>query len=177
MNWYSIFWFYWSYIGFLPMLLCCILRWREPEPKKIVKRGLVDEAFCLMMLPAIFYYALDSIYIICEPQHWNPCNMSYLVHHLITLSGVKHHLAIVTYPWFLMVPFTFHCLLLIFPEIQLLTYLYVVVIVYAIWRLTTAPWNTDSNLQFVKLNGIGLLGIALPMLWYFGCKNTMDNVS
>mmetsp|Transcript_13691 Transcript_13691/g.25827 ORF Transcript_13691/g.25827 Transcript_13691/m.25827 type:complete len:178 (-) Transcript_13691:3419-3952(-) len=177
MNWYSSLWLYWSYIGFFPMLLCSFLRFREPEPKKFVSRGLIDKAFCLMMLPALCYYILDTVYIILQPQNWGGCNFSYLTHHLITLAAAKQHLSILHYPSCVMLPFALHCLLLVFPSIKWLGYLYFADVLYMIWRLGQAPWKDDWKLKVIRADAVGLLVIALPLLWYFGCKNNMENVA
>lgn len=159
------------------MLLCAWLRSRQTEPKKIDKRENLDIAFCAMMFPALLYYILDSVFIVLQPHNWGGCNFSYLTHHLITLAAAKQHLSIVHYPWFVMLPFAHHCLLLISPHTAWLGYVYVIEILFMIWRLGKTPWKHDWNLQVIRVDAGVLLGVALPLLMFFGCKNTMENVA
>jgi hypothetical protein len=177
MNWYSTFWLYWSYSAFLPGLLCSWLRSREPQPKQLDRSRGVDTAFRMMMVPALFYYITDSVYIAVQVDNWGDCNFSYLVHHLLTLTAAKHHLSIVHYPWFVMLLFPLHCLLLMFPHTKWLGYVYVLAILYMIWRLGKAPWKQDRNLQVLRLVAGVVLAVALPLLLHYECKNTMENVA
>jgi len=181
MNWYSVFWRYWAWVAFEPMLLCGIYRFFTQEdcskykssPPKSYK---LDHIFRLLLSPGLFYYTLDSIYILWQYDRMSPCNFSYVFHHVVTLAGARSCLTLPYFPWHLILPFACHNLLIMFPYASWLNYIYLVLILNNFYKNNCEPWYNWAQYRFINYVGYTLLAGPIFMLWYFGCKNDMTNV-
>ncbi|CAG9328173.1 unnamed protein product [Blepharisma stoltei] len=182
MNWYSIFWKYWSWVAFLPMLACCLYRMFTQKDLRNLKKQpdrefYVDWAFEFLLSPGLFYYTIDSLYIILQYENYSWCNLGYLSHHVLTLAGARATLTVPYYPWTLIAPFVIHCMLIMFPYISILNYIYLGIIFNNFRILLSDPWRNFAQYRWVLYIGISLVLIPFPILWLNSCKNDMQNVN
>lgn len=181
MNWYSyIFWLY-SWVSVLPWVLIILHRFRYPANyDSFLKRYPVSSGLDLFIhffvLPFVFYYICDSIQIMFIMPSISPCNWSYLLHHLIALVGARYMCFLPYYPWFILFPFGWHSLMIMFPGVSALNYGYLGTLGLMFMGLNTKPWNLYSIYRGYTYTGYVLVAIPLSMLWYNRCTNNMANV-
>lgn len=174
MNWISLFWWAWNHLGFIPMTVCTIHRFFFPDPKAAFFP--LDTVAKFLMFPAVIYYVLDSISIIVQYQRFGWCNFGYLGHHLITLTAFKDMMCLSYYPWFLIIPFTMHCVLLMFPEVSFFNTIYFFLMVNCIVRLCREPWKSRERYYWVGKIMCAVMFGPCMVLYLNKCKNTMNNV-
>ena len=174
MNWISSFWWSWNLIAFIPLAICTFIRFFRPSTK--LSEYPLDFAVRLLFGPSVIYYVLDSLVIIYQIHKLGWCNFAYLLHHLASLTAYKEMMTLPTYPWFLIIPFTNHCLMLIFPNVSLLNYIYFALMINCLYRLSQDPWRRMEKYYWVFKNmKIVILGPCV-VLWLNKCKNNMNNV-
>jgi hypothetical protein len=174
MNLVSFFWWTWNHIAFLPLALCTTIRIMRPS--KQMSESRLDWTVRLLLGPSLIYYTLDTIAIINQIHKFGWCNFAYLLHHVISLTAYREIMTLPTYPWFLIIPFTNHCLMLMFPNESWLNYVYFALMIHCLFRLRQDPWRKIE--KYYWLFKIMLLVIMGPciLLWMNKCKNNMNNV-
>ncbi|CAG9330992.1 unnamed protein product [Blepharisma stoltei] len=180
MNWYSTIWYWWSWYSLFPFVFITLYRLRNQESsfglkEKALKTFTLDKIFRFLLIPMIAYYILDSIYIIMQYYRMDGCNLSFLSHHLVTLSGVPACYKLPYYPWFLMAPITWHALLIAWPYETWLNYPYLAIISLMAYGLMQKPWKDLPAYQSVFKVGYWLVP-TLVGLWFWDCKNDLANV-
>ncbi|CAG9332491.1 unnamed protein product [Blepharisma stoltei] len=180
MNWYSTIWYWWSFYSFIPLVLLTLYRLRIQESvftlnEKALKSYTIDTIFRVLLSPMIFYYSLDSIYILMQYDRLDACNFSFLAHHLITLAGLPTAMSLPYYPWFAMAPVTWHGLLIVYPHETWLNYPYLAILLLMAYGINQKPWKDLPIYQSLGKYGLALLP-TLAGLWLFSCKNDMANV-
>ena len=178
MNWNSKFWLEWCWFTFLPLTICVIHRFltQENYKKKGLKSYTLDLITRILLFPSIIYYVVDSILILYQYNSFSSCNLGFLLHHIITLAGFKASLTIQTYPWFFLIVFPCHCLLIMFPFIFELNILYCGLAFYCVYRFLEKPWKDNKNAQWIIKIIIALMLCPIPILGIFDCKNDLSNV-
>ena len=139
MNWYSVFWLWWNKLAFVPLITCTILRIFIEDKKKKNSKSSLDLIVRVILSGSLIYYVFDSIYIIFQINRYGWCNFGYFSHHIISLFGIREIVTLPYYPWFLILPFAFHCLLLMYPLISFFNYVYFVSMVNCLYRLRLKP--------------------------------------
>jgi hypothetical protein len=174
MNLVSLFWWAWNHIAFIPLLICTLIRIFKPSKRMSLYP--VDWAVRCLLGPSIVYYVLDSILILYQSYNLGWCNFAYLMHHLISLTAYREIISLPTYPWFLIIPFTNHCLMLMFPHKSWLNYVYFVLMINCLVRLRRGPWrHMEKYYWLFKIMLLVILGPCV-ILWLNKCKNNMNNV-
>jgi len=181
MNWYSAIWHWYSIVVFFPFALLALIRYLKKDPYDkwmgTMPSFLIDNIFRTILFPASFYYITDSIYLVKQWERMSMCNLAYLIHHVVAMSGSVETLTLPYYPWFLLLPFAVHSLLIIFPYQTWLNYIYLVAILNMFYRTNMKPWSGIYKYRRVLYTGYTLLAVPIIMLWWFGCKNDMQNVT
>lgn len=180
MNWYSALWYWYNIVIFGPFAVMLLIRCLKNDPYDKWMGSMpsykIDTCFRVLLFPASLYYLMDSIYLVLQWELMSWCNLSYLIHHLFTLSGAYETLIVPYYPWFMIAPFTVHSLLITFPSQKLLNYVYLVAILSAFYNLNRKPWSVQYLYRRALHTGYILLVIPIHMLWWFDCNNDMKNV-
>ena len=178
MNWNSRFWLEWNWVIFLPLTVCLIYRLlTRPSYKKLIKSSDSIDTICrILLFPALMYYVLDSIYLLYHIELYGWCNLAFFTHHIFTLAGFKASLTVPHYPWFFLATFPSHALLIMFPYLTELNYLYLGVILNFLYTARKDPWRYDEKFSWIFWVASSLLVTALPLLWMFECKNDMENI-
>lgn len=175
MNLISTFWWAWNCLAFIPLMSCSITRFLYTE-KQQKKSYILDHVVRVCIFPSLIYYFIDSFNILTQWHRMGWCNLAYLLHHIFCLLGFREIITLTIYPWFLIIPFALHCVLLMFPLMTQFNYIYFGLMVNCIYRLFLKPWRDKPDYFWVgKLMAIVMLGPCV-MLWLNKCKNTMTNV-
>ena len=178
MIFHSILWVNWSWISCIPLVTCTIYRFATQENflKESPKKYYTDEIFRLLLVPSMIYYIVDTLVLVIQvPSSW--CSISFLVHHIITLSGTKTMMTLPHYPWFIMGPFAMHTFLIMFPQYTFLNYVYLLIIFFCFRGLLQEPWKNLKEYLWELIICVSLVCGPLVMLWYNGCKNDLGNTS
>lgn len=174
MNWNSLFWWFWNHIALIPLTVCTFHRFFNTD--KTLKPYIVDTIVRTCLFPSVIYYIFDTISILTQAHRFNWCNFGYLMHHIISLFGFREIITLPIFPWFLSAPFALHCLLIMFPEISKLNYIYFGLMLYCMYRLSLQPWRGIRNYYWLlKILTLVMLGPCI-ILWLNKCKNNMLNV-
>ena len=130
MNLNSRIWLMWTWMTFIPLMMCFLYRYLTREISKHAQypSDNIDFAIRIILFPALFYYIIDSFYLIYQIDKFGWCNFAFLLHHILTLAGFKASLTVVHFPWFFLAGFPCHSLLIMFPYQMELNYLYLAVI-------------------------------------------------
>ena len=180
MNWYSTIWYWYCWVSFIPMAGCLVYRLRNQDYyynyQIAPKSYKIDYWFQLMLVPMIAYYILDAAYLVAQHQNMDSCNFGFLFHHLVTLVGSKTILTIPHFPWFLIAPFTLHNLLVMLPYQTWLNYLYLVSLLMHLYGMLQEPWIKMASYRLILYVGLGITAGPVVVLWWFECKNDMENV-
>ena len=164
----------WNHIAFIPLLYCFIYRFIYDEKRfTSTKVDLVVRCCLSASLP---HYIIDSSYIIIQVHRYGWCNFGYLLHHLISLCALKELLLLPFYPSFLIIPFTLHCVLLIFPGISYFNYFYFILLLNCLYKLNQEPWKNIRSYYLIFKAVLLVVLLPLIILWKNGCKNNMMNV-
>ena len=180
MNWYSyIFWLY-SWLSVVPWVFIVYYRFRYPVNydafiKTYPKSYTLDVCMHFFVTPFVFYYVCDSVFILFYMPEISACNWSYFCHHIIALVGARYMCFLPHYPWFILLPFGWHSLLLMFPGVSFLKYGYLFTLILMFMGLNTKPWNLYSIYRGYTYTGYVLVAVPLVMLWWNNCSNNMAN--
>ncbi|CAG9319849.1 unnamed protein product [Blepharisma stoltei] len=178
MTFHDDIWFSWSSVAWVPMFWCTFYRiWCEKQSTFVkeaaLKTDTVDTIFRILLWPSAIYYIADSINLMFFAEAIDQCKISFFVHHVVTLVGAGSALTIPHYPWFLMLPFAFHCFLMMFPLIGWLNYIYLATVFRNAYGLHQAPYIEIAKYRHI-LYVVYLLLVPLIMLWGFGCSNERE---
>lgn len=182
MTWFSyLFWLY-SWLSVLPWV--CVMYYRYFHQanyallftKHYPKPDRLDKYILMLALPFGFYYVVDTIYLIFFIDSISACDLSYLSHHIVALIGTPYVITMPHYPWFVLFPYSWHSLLLMFPSVKSLNYAYVAVILLKVRMLHTEPWCLYRHYRIYRLVCYMMMAGPLVMLWYNRCSNNMSNV-
>ena len=179
MNWYSAIWYWYSILIFCPFALMTLIRYWKKDPYDIwmgIPSYFIDTCFRVGLFPASFYYVTDSIYTVIQWERMNMCNLAYVLHHVITMSGSIETLTLPYYRWFVISPFAVHSLLIMFPYKTWLNYVYLGSILTMFYNLNQKPWSPQYRYRRVLHTAYLLVAIPIIMLWWYECKNDMQNV-
>lgn len=181
MNWNSTLWYWYSALSFLPFLAFTLYRFRNQYEYTKFQGSFptysLDTIYRTMILPGFFYYLIDSIYIILLYDRMDTCNLAFLIHHLITLSGFYEMFTLPYYPWFIIAPVMVHDLLITFPYALWLNYFYLAAVIAMFYGIRNEPWNKQFKYRRVQITGYMLLGCPILMLWWYECNNDMVNTA
>lgn len=145
MNWYSAGWYYFNVIMCLPIFLLSFYRLRYQAPHSLipdkVKLDFADYGYKFAVGVSLSYYTIDSFYLTYRQDIMDWCNFSFLIHHLVTLSGGYEMFNLPHYPWYIIMTWGVHSLLLLFPHITNLNYVYLAIMLTVLYGLNNEPYN------------------------------------
>lgn len=170
-------WMNWSWISFTPMAICSVIRYftQENYENSYPKCYFLDNIFRVMLFPTLIYYIIDTIVILTSMNEFTGCDFGYLFHHLVTIAGSKTILTLVHFPEFMMIPFTMHNVLLMFPKVTIFNYLYLALIFRNFFGLVSKPYKNIGSYRYELWISLTLVCGPLPILWWNKCSNSMDN--
>jgi hypothetical protein len=163
MIFHSILWVNWSWISCIPLVTCTIYRFATQENflKESPKKYYTDEIFRLLLVPSMIYYIVDTLVLVIQvPSSW--CSISFLVHHIITLSGTKTMMTLPHYPWFIMGPFAMHTFLIMFPQYY---FFELCVLVNYFFLLSRTSARTLEEFEGIF---VGIDYLCIACVWTFG---------
>lgn len=178
MHWNSEFWLAWNWFIVIPLLVCTFYRYYTQDDylKARLNTYTLDIICRILLAPAIIYYLVDMYLIAIQPEKYGWCNLAFFLHHVVTMVGFYPTFKIPHFPWFFIICFAIHCLLIMFPYHTDLNYLYLAVILICMKKLTERPWSDYGIYKMILYVAIALLACPIIMLWWFECKNDMLNI-
>ena len=181
MSWHSyLFWLY-SWASVVPW--ACVVYYRYyyqanysvvfaknfPQPDRL------DKYILMLALPFAFYYVFDVTNILFYLPHISACSWSYFSHHIVSLIGTPCMITMPHYPWFILFPYAWHSLLLMFPSCHWLNVCYILLILIKLKNLHSHPWTLYNHYRVYRVVVYTMLAGPLVMLWYNQCTNNMSN--
>jgi hypothetical protein len=178
MHWNSQFWYSWNWFIVFPLTFCTIYRFFTQEDNKrgVINTYTIDYICRILLAPAVIYYIIDMYLLLSQPDKFGWCNLAFFLHHVVTVAGFYPTFTIPQFPWFYMICFACHCLLIMFPYHTDLNYLYLAVILNCMKRLVEEPYVHLNLFQMILKVILVLLACPIVMLWWFECKNDMLNI-
>jgi len=180
MSWHSyLFWLY-SWVSALPW--ACVIYYRycyqadySVYVKKYPQADRLDKYILALTTPYGIYYLCDTVFILFYLPSVSACGWSYFCHHIVSLVATPIVITMPHYPWFIMLPYAWHCLLLMFPGVFFLNVVYICIIFIKIREMHKVPWSLYSHYRVYRLVVYSMLVGPLVMLWYNQCTNNMSN--
>lgn len=174
-------WWSYSLVSMIP--LCILSIYKLVKPRHVhkhnditpLKRSMQDKIALLFLFWGPIYYIFDSILALFI-GNFDSCSFSFFLHHLISWIFLPAVILQSYYPWFICLVPSIHALLLIFPEIEWLNYIYLAVCFLYQYGLYQEPYKNMKKYKFLQI-GTWILEVVLVMLWMFGCKNTFDSLA
>jgi hypothetical protein len=168
-------WATWSWIAFVPMLVCSVIRvvTRERFDDGKLKTYFLDEVFRVFLFPGLLYYSVDLVMNFLEWEPGNHCAIGYIFHHVVTLAGAHSTLTMDYYPYFMMIPFTSHNLLLMMPQYGIFSAVYIACISLWFYCFWDGPWKRIWKYQWNFGISVSLVCGPLLTLWMLGCSNVI----
>lgn len=173
----NVLWYSYQAIVFIPMLIITLIKVFKKQisdedllTSKKLPGNYLDTFSRLFSLIGLVYYVTNSL-LIC-PLCYIPCKMISICHHLATLLGAAHVIQATYYPWFLLAPLTMHSLLLMYPEIKLFNYIYILLVGICFYGLSQKPYSEREEYKKVRLSII-LLIFPLLGFWLLSCNNKL----
>lgn len=176
----DLIWWIYSMITIAPLLIITIYKLCNPAHQHLYSDRnpfphLVEDKIARVFLfYAPLYYVLDAIINLWRGD-LTSCNWAFLLHHLTSLFFLPILIKQTYYPWHCCAVPCMHAILLAFPEMSILNYVYIVICIFYHYGINQEPFCHMKS--FRKLNfGTWILEGFLVMLWALGCKNTFENV-
>ncbi len=121
----------------------------ELEKKELVGKidrirgGWIDYYWKFYLIVALWYYIMDSWYLIMNYSLWeveSRCYLGMVLHHIASAHGIIPAFSITYYPWFFTYIFAFHCYLITWPYNKLLHIPYSIGLFHFLYKLFTRPF-------------------------------------
>ena len=182
MNLYSQLFYLCSAVMAFPSCAAVLYRYLHPHvlekhASKVPPGSPLDDFFRWSLAPYSLYYLLDSCALVYLYHRMDACNLAFLIHHIITLLGMPSLGRVPYYPWYLVAPVAFHNFMVWFPEQKWFNYVYLALILRMYWGLGNNPWIKHRLYVNSLIVAVSLLVLPIAMLWWFECKNDMENTS
>jgi len=168
-------WLYYQALVLYPMAAITIYRFFRQIPneeyydlKKEIPSSYLDEFCRVFIIIGSLYYFVSGILLV--PNIKSPCQLFSLLHHMVSVYGSRHWYNVTYYPWFMYAPLTFHSLLVVYPNLGLLNYIYLMLLIIWYYALGQKPYKCREGYQKVQSCGLLLLPVIL-LLWLFSCDN------
>jgi len=158
------------------MAICSIIRYftQEDFEKSYPICHFLDNIFRVLLFPDLIYYSIDTFIILASIDGFSWCDFGYLFHHIVTLAGAHATLTLIHFPEFMMIPFTMHNFLLMFPKLTFLNYFYLLLIFRNFFGLIRKPYNEIASYRYELGISLTLVSGPLLVLWWNSCSNSMD---
>ncbi len=170
-------WIYGQILIALPLLTILVMKYREQKghvqpPRRV---GWANWTIYGMFFYATWYYVSDTLLYLIDGRDWETCRYGSLLHHLVSMTGSPLFLAYTDYPWFVVGPIFMHAMLMAFPLVTWLNYVYLAFVFachYGLGHKHLQSHPTSLLLRTVAIKGFYL---AVVTLWYLDCKNTIQD--
>jgi hypothetical protein len=172
----NAFWYLFQFTTFLPMILITLIRLYQSltlkdeieESKFINKSTWID---ILLKIYSIFWFITYSIKIFINFYHLHDrCRFILNLHHIVTIHGGFNFIKCKHFAWFIILPLAFHAILLIFPEIMLMNYLYFLSVTISFFMSMMKPYYGKETYDNFR-NFVIRLSIVLLIWWFIDCNN------
>ena len=98
----------------------------------------------------------------------NMCMLASVIHHAATLYGFRHVWNMPLYPWFVVFPLAFHCVIIAFPYEKWMHPLYGVGLVCFLIGVLTEPFKRAKAYYYVRSTFI-MITPGLLMMSRYNC--------
>lgn len=174
----SYIWWVYSMVSFFPLLFLSVYKLLNPinihkyNDHNPFPRHFQDKLARVFLFWGIIYYFFD-VFLSLLIQNFSNCGISFFVHHGISLVFLPAAIFQNYYPWYICLVPCIHALLMVFPEVDWLNYIYLAGCGLYQYGLYQEPYKNMRKYKILQM-GTWLLELSLVMLWAFGCKNTFE---
>lgn len=138
---------------------------------------IVDWIIRLLFGYCFVYYFIDALLIILMSKITMVCYQAFFLHHITAIFGMRHLLTtkkIIL--WFEALSIAMHSVVLTFPTLMILQYLYFASMLLNIALVYIAPYKNLDNCKRVRKYHLPIV-VSLVMAWYFSCLHLMDSLN
>jgi hypothetical protein len=176
----DLIWWSYSTLTILPLFILTIHKICNPVHQHLYSDRnpfphlIQDKIARAFLFYAPFYYFLDAAITIYR-GNLIACNWAFLLHHLTSLIFLPILIKQTYYPWHCCAVPCMHALLLVFPEMSSLNYVYIIICIFYHYGINQEPFCKMKNYRILNF-GTWILELFLVLLWAFGCKNTFESI-
>ena len=170
-------WWLYSMFSLLPLLVLSLYKLIHPikshlyNDKHPFPHLFEDKIARLFLFWGLIYYIFDVI-LTALIGEYDSCGTSFFLHHIVSIIFLPAVIFQNHYPWFLCFVPGFHAVLLAFPHVEWLNYIYLTACFLYQYGLYQEPFRKMKKYKFLQV-GTWILEMTLVMLWWFDCKNTL----
>jgi len=169
-------WWLYSLISLFPLLALSFYKLAYPIPlhnyndRNPFPHLLQDKIARIFLCWGPIYYIFDMISAILI-GNFDACVVSYFAHHVVSIIFLPTVILQNHYPWFLCLVPGLHAVLMMFPRVFGVDYIYMLGCALYQYGLYQEPFGKMKSYKFLQI-GTWILEVTLAMLWGFGCKES-----
>ena len=149
----------------------------KENKKRIRKYLIIDYIMKIHIVLSQIFYSLDTISQFYLLYKYNRiCNFCYIIHHLVTLGASFCFKRTELYPFFVIMPFAGHAILLMFTDgliNKVIGYFYFSSLLFSFYKLGHVPYKNFEYFRTMKKFGYALM-VPVVLMWFCKCSNSLN---